>query len=157
MMAMNAGEERPLAGDARLAGSSASARQSVGRPDPLRSRSAALPGGGRLRWGARAARLDEQGREILAFVEGVVLHDYGEHALSDERLRNAAFLIRRFHDATVGSRLAAGEEIVCHNGLGPHNTVFVGDRISRLRNLAALWSFLLPSFIQPRGERVYGS
>lgn len=36
--------------------------------------------------------------------------------------------MRRFHDATAGSRLAAGaEEVVAHNELGPHNTAFVGD------------------------------
>ncbi len=36
-------------------------------------------------------------------------------------------MIRRFHDVTAGSALAGGAEIVAHNELGPHNTVFVGD------------------------------
>src|SRR3712207_6979320 len=71
--------------------------------------------------------LDEWGREILTFVEGEVPHDFGSYSPSDAKLANATRLIRRFHDATAGSALAAGAEIVAHNELGPHNTVFVGD------------------------------
>ncbi len=75
----------------------------------------------------RLLGVDEWGREILTFVEGEVPHDFGSYSPSDAKLANAARLIRRFHDATAGSALAAGAEIVAHNELGPHNTVFVGD------------------------------
>lgn len=75
----------------------------------------------------RVLGVDGRGREILTFVEGRVFHEYGEYRLSDAQLANAAALIRRFHDATEGSRLAAGAEIVAHNELGPHNAVFIGD------------------------------
>jgi hypothetical protein len=98
---------------------------------------------------------DEQGREVLTFVEGRVYHEYGEYRLSDTQLANAAAMIRRFHDATAGSVLAAGREIVAHNELGPHNTVFAGDEPiafidwddaapgTRLFDLAnAVWSFV---------------
>jgi aminoglycoside phosphotransferase (APT) family kinase protein len=64
-------------------------------------------------------------------------------------------MIRRFHDATAGSALAAGAEIVAHNELGPHNTVFVDDKTvafldwddaapsTRLFDLAnAVWCFV---------------
>lgn len=98
--------------------------------------------------------VEEQGREVLTFVEGEVLHDHDGYEPSDAMLANAARLIRRFHDATAGSRLAGGAEIVCHNELGPHNTVFVGEEPvafidwddaapgSRLFDLAnAVWSF----------------
>jgi len=71
--------------------------------------------------------VDERGRENLTLVEGEVPHDHGNYSPSDARLANAARLIRRFHDATAGSALAAGAEIVAHTELGPHNTVFVGD------------------------------
>jgi aminoglycoside phosphotransferase (APT) family kinase protein len=71
--------------------------------------------------------VDERGREILTFVEGKVPHDHGAYSPADARLAIVASMIRRFHDATAGSLLAAGAEIVAHNELGPHNTVFVGD------------------------------
>lgn len=41
--------------------------------------------------------------------------------LPDETLASAARLIRRYHDATAGSSLAAPEEVVCHNDLSPCN------------------------------------
>jgi hypothetical protein len=68
---------------------------------------------------------DELGREVLSFLPGDVL---GERPpVGAERLESAARLIRRFHDATFGSAVAGGEEVVCHGELGPHNTLFVGD------------------------------
>jgi tRNA A-37 threonylcarbamoyl transferase component Bud32 len=70
--------------------------------------------------------VDEQGREIVSYIEGRVIRDAAE--LSEPQLRSAAELIRRFHDATAGTELADGGEVVLHGDLGPHNTVFVGDR-----------------------------
>jgi hypothetical protein len=78
----------------------------------------------------RVLGVDEAGREILSFVDGevhVAPPGEPEPRLSDAQLESAARLIRRFHDATAGSELAGGEEVVCHGDLGPHNTVFVGD------------------------------
>lgn len=102
----------------------------------------------------RLLGVDERGREILTFVEGEVPHGQGSRPPSDARLANAAATIRRLHDATAGSPLADGAEIVAHNELGPHNTVFVGDEPvafidwddaapgTRLFDLAnAVWSF----------------
>ena len=68
----------------------------------------------------RVLGIDEQGREILTFIEGHVPPDLA--TWSDEQLVRAAELIRRFHDATAGSALAGGEEVVCHNDLSPCNT-----------------------------------
>ncbi|MGW6461410.1 phosphotransferase [Streptomyces sp. NPDC055078] len=68
----------------------------------------------------------DTGREILGYVEGEIVGDPAE--LSDARLRSAAELIRRFHDATAGTPLAEGAEAVLHGDLGPHNTVFDGER-----------------------------
>lgn len=97
---------------------------------------------------------DERGREILTFVEGEVHHDPDVYRPSDALLANSARMIRRFHDATEGSALAAGAEIVAHNELGPHNTVFAGEEPAafidwdaapgtRLFDLAnAVWSFV---------------
>jgi|SRR5450755_665235 Phosphotransferase enzyme family len=67
--------------------------------------------------------LDEQGRDTLSYLEGETWPDSGS-GLSDELLEQAARAIRRYHDATVGSRLSQGHEIVAHHELGPHNTIF---------------------------------
>ncbi|MPZ84218.1 MAG: phosphotransferase [Actinophytocola sp.] len=74
----------------------------------------------------RLLGVDERGRDILSYVDGMVTNDAA--ALSDAELAGAARLIRRFHDATAGTALAAGEEVVLHGDLGPHNTVFAGER-----------------------------
>jgi Phosphotransferase enzyme family len=68
---------------------------------------------------------DEQGRDVLTFVEGRVPPGDGA-GLSDAEIASAARLIRDFHDATAGTALAAGEAVVLHTDLGPHNTVFRG-------------------------------
>lgn len=75
----------------------------------------------------RLLGVEGQGREILTFIEGEVFHDRASYSPSDAMLTNAASPIRRFHDATAGSRLAEDAEIVCHNELGPHNSVFARD------------------------------
>lgn len=97
--------------------------------------------------------LDEQGREMLTFIEGHAPPDLGW--FTDEQLVAASRLIRRYHDATAGSSLASEGEIVCHNDLSPCNAVFVdGAPIAlidfdaaapgpRLRDLAyAAWLWL---------------
>lgn len=75
----------------------------------------------------RLLGIDEQGREVLSFLPGEVLLE-PPHRLADVRLASCARLVRDFHDATAGSPLAAGAEVVCHGDLGPHNMVFDGER-----------------------------
>ena len=67
--------------------------------------------------------MDEQGREILQYLAGESWPDSGS-GLSDDLLEQAVRAIRRYHDATAGSPLAQGSEIVAHHELGPHNTIF---------------------------------
>ncbi len=69
--------------------------------------------------------IDEQGREILSYIDGYVPRNL--NFWSDIQLQVAAKLIRRFHDATVGSHIAKDTEIVCHNDLSPCNFVFIND------------------------------
>ncbi|MEJ7568450.1 MAG: phosphotransferase [Gaiellaceae bacterium] len=68
--------------------------------------------------------LDEQGREILTFIEGDVPSDCRTVVWRDEQLGAIAELLRRFHDATAGSEIAGGTEVVCHNDFGPWNLVW---------------------------------
>ncbi len=69
---------------------------------------------------------DELEREVLAFVAGEVAPEH--QRVDTKRLESAAQLIRAFHDATAGSAVAGGQQVVCHGELGPHNTLFAGDR-----------------------------
>jgi hypothetical protein len=98
--------------------------------------------------------IDEQGREILSYIEGRTLPGSG-YFLSDELLTQIASLIRRLHDVTAGTVLAQDHEIVAHNELGPHNTIFQNDRLvglidwddaapgTRLRDFAnAVWCYV---------------
>jgi hypothetical protein len=71
--------------------------------------------------------MDEQGREILSYLEGHTFTESGS-GLSDDLLVQAARVIRRLHDVIAGSQLAQGHEIVAHNELGPHNTILFRGR-----------------------------
>lgn len=99
--------------------------------------------------------VDQEGREILTYVEGRVPHGAEPGAWTDEQLRRAARVLRAFHDATADSVLAGDEEVVCHNDYAPWNTVFVAGLPTamidfddarpgpRVRDVAyALWCWL---------------
>lgn len=70
--------------------------------------------------------VDEQGRQMLSFIEGVVPtgNDVPEPFKADQSLAAVARMVREFHDLTDGSDLAGDEEVVCHNDLSPKNTVY---------------------------------
>ena len=85
--------------------------------------------------------IDRQGREVLSFIEGEVTADHVPVGLHDDAaLTGAAQLLRRFHDATAGFAgmdrtgwqfqvgAPAGGPVICHNEVGPHNTVYRGGR-----------------------------
>jgi Ser/Thr protein kinase RdoA (MazF antagonist) len=77
----------------------------------------------------RLLGIDDEGREILTYIEGEVFvgpDEVGDpvRPLSDPQLASAGRLIRRFHDATAGTSLAGAAEVVCHPDLGQHNIVF---------------------------------
>ncbi|WP_330232802.1 phosphotransferase [Nocardia sp. NBC_00508] len=79
----------------------------------------------------RFVGMDEQGREILTYLDGYVAFDQERSApiASRAALARIAELIRAFHDVTAGTDLAADAEVVCHNDLSPKNTVYrdLGD------------------------------
>ena len=76
-----------------------------------------------FRYAPRFLGMDERGREILGYLEGQAWPDSGSR-LSDDMLVQVAQIIRSYHNVTAGSTLAQSHEIVAHNELGPHNTIF---------------------------------
>lgn len=72
--------------------------------------------------------IDEEGREVLSFIDGHVAWEAEQPASvrSDQTLGAVAGLVRELHDLTAASELAEGEEVVCHNDLSPKNTVYRG-------------------------------
>jgi Ser/Thr protein kinase RdoA (MazF antagonist) len=92
----------------------------------------------------RALGHDEQGREVLSFVEGQVASGPTLAAYPDATLFALGHLIRRMHTATEGFSLPDGVQwyhppvtdlpgmdgaplVVCHNDLSPGNTVLAAD------------------------------
>ena len=94
----------------------------------------------------RVLGIDDQGREVLTFIEGEVLADplwepgqpgpWPDYARSDEALVAAASMLRDLHRAAASYHpespvwkqydwpvLLPGE-IVCHGDIGKHNTVY---------------------------------
>ncbi|MEU6710602.1 phosphotransferase [Nonomuraea sp. NPDC046802] len=69
---------------------------------------------------------DEQGREVLSFVDGHVAWEKHQPpaVACDESVVRLAELVREFHDLTAGTPLAQDQEVVCHNDLAPRNTVY---------------------------------
>ncbi len=89
----------------------------------------------------RALGIDAHGRQVLSYISGEVVGQRGGGPLpayvrSDEALTGVAQLLRQFHDATTdfvppadaewGVQVGAPRsgEVICHNDVGPWNTVF---------------------------------
>lgn len=85
--------------------------------------------------------IDQQGREILSFVEGVVGHyPLPDACWSDETMIEVAHFVRRYHDAVssfVPPRDAqwqqsfpdpAAHEIICHHDIAPYNLVYINNQ-----------------------------
>ena len=89
----------------------------------------------------RVRGIDEQGREVLDYVVGDVVHpDHDRLLVSDAALAEVVGSIRRFHDAVEsfvdperfewsdrGCDPRGPHEIVCHNDLAPWNLVHTPD------------------------------
>jgi hypothetical protein len=105
-------------------------------------------------WGGapRFLGVDEQGREILTFVDGYVpWQEPGMPAVTTEgSLVRVAEIVREFHNLTAGTPLAGDAEVVCHNDLAPNNTVYScdgpgGDGGAGLRPVAFIdWDLAAP-------------
>jgi hypothetical protein len=93
--------------------------------------------------------VDEQGREVLSWVEGdVPLPPYPAWAMTDQAMADLGGLVRRFHQATATFRTqhsdwstqwgdpTAAPGVVCHNDLYPENVVFRDGRVVALIDFA---------------------
>lgn len=69
---------------------------------------------------------DRDGNQLLTYVEGHVAWEPAQppDVWSRASLIRVTTLVRQFHDLTAGTRLAAGDEVVCHNDLSLANTVY---------------------------------
>ena len=82
--------------------------------------------------------IDEQGREVLEFIEGEAHSGTFEalplHVMEERHLVTAAKLLRRYHDIAADFRPAKGarwrlvaptaHEVICHNDRTPWNALF---------------------------------
>lgn len=100
----------------------------------------------------RALGMDEQGREVLTYVDGDVFSNLmPPFVWSDETLAAVARLTRRMHEAArdfkppndaVWRRQpgAPPGPVICHNDIGPYNTVFREERVAGFID----WDFAAP-------------
>jgi Phosphotransferase enzyme family len=91
-----------------------------------------------FRYAPRFLGLDEQGREILSYIDGESGPRGWARITDDAGLVRFARLLRDYHDAVAGFRLPAGltwftgqagptdGELVCHGDFGPWNVVWDG-------------------------------
>lgn len=93
--------------------------------------------------------VDEQGREVLSWMDGdVPLPPYPAWAMTDRALADLGALVRRLHEATRSFRPAgttdwatdwadpSGGQTICHNDLFPENVVFRDGRVIALIDFA---------------------
>jgi hypothetical protein len=93
----------------------------------------------------RVLGFDDQGREILTYIEGDTAgdeHPWAPWVWSDDTLVQAAQIMRAYHDAVRSFRPPGllvwrfvnapigPDDIVCHNDIAPYNIVHGGGRVA---------------------------
>jgi aminoglycoside phosphotransferase (APT) family kinase protein len=91
----------------------------------------------------RARGFDQQGREVLEYIEGEAhsgtLEPLPDHVMADAHVAGAGRLLRRYHDVVAGFRpppsarwrlVAPGPyEVICHNDWSPWNALMRGGKL----------------------------
>jgi Ser/Thr protein kinase RdoA (MazF antagonist) len=86
----------------------------------------------------RPLGIDDEGREVLTFIEGMTLDRTPPKVRwSSSILHAAGTLLRRLHDAgrpakrgrTWRSESRSPAEVICHNDFAPYNLIVRGDRL----------------------------
>ena len=81
--------------------------------------------------------VDEQGREVLSFIDGVAGHDpLKEYMCTHDVLKEIASMLRLYHDAVQDFSISDdwermdntpnNIEVVCHNDFAMYNIIFKG-------------------------------
>lgn len=81
-------------------------------------------------WAPRYLGMDEQGREVLEYIDGYVPHGQ-EVPPATWSLRTMQEIFRRIrvlHDITATSQLSGSQECICHGDLSYANTVYRDGR-----------------------------
>jgi hypothetical protein len=114
-----------------------------------------------FKYSPRVLGFDEQGREVLSFIQGESGKEGWQKIVSDEGLVKYAKLLREYHDAvadfhppedSVWAYTTGGVkngEILCHGDFGVWNIVWQGDEPVGIVD----WDFVLPA--KPRYDVLY--
>src|SRR5579863_1606872 len=114
-----------------------------------------------FQYSPRVLGFDEQGREVLSYIEGESGREGWFKILSDNGLRRFAKLLRDYHEAVAEFKPAENSEwayakgglktgqIVCHGDFGPWNIVWQGEEPVGLLD----WDMAFPA--EPRYDILY--
>ncbi len=88
-----------------------------------------------VEWVPRVHGFDNQGREVLDYLPGEVVHDSPRWLRDEQLLVTVASALREWHDATATFERKPGDvwwqapiapqEVICHVDFAPYNTVFL--------------------------------
>ena len=134
-------QEEPLAGGymSRVVRAGDTVRRSAGPWTATTQRLLAHVRACGVGWVPEPRGLDEQGREVLSFIEGEVPHAMPAWVWSPAVLTDIARALREWHDATASfdctgavwqSEPREPAEVVCHWDFAPYNCVFRDGRFA---------------------------